>query len=166
MSSVISAIYDALDATSVSVTKPDGTSVTASVRDADELPNSITTADLPIRLLWANDPFGGSNANSATVFHGQSGSSYYNLQWTITDMLYYTPVAQGLGVKSAAKNLLAYIADYYDMLSDSTRFSISTGDARVKDARADVDVMEYPLGSGVWYWGVRMTLTIDESICG
>lgn len=165
MSSAILSIYDALDATSVTVTKANGTTTTAAVRDADELPNSLTTADLPVRLLWASDPFGGDNAASSTVFHGQSGSGYYNLTWTITDMLYYVPIAQGLGVKSVHKNLIAYIADYMDMLSDSTRFAITTGDAQVRDVRADVSVMEYPLGSGAWYWGVRATLTVDESIC-
>jgi len=166
MPSVISTIYDNLDATNVVVTKQDGTTANAAVSDADELPQQLHTAHLPIRLLWPNDPYGGDNAASTTVFHAQSGSSYYNLTWTITDLLYYIPVGQGLGNKLSAKNLIKYIADYMDMLSDSSRFSITTGDAVIADVRAEVDVLEYPLGSGHWFWGVRVTLTVDETICG
>lgn len=161
MASDISGIYDAFAATTVSV---GGEACT--VKDADELPQSLTTAVLPMRLLSPFDPFAGDNAASETVYAAQSGSGYYTVLWQLSDLMYYEAVNQRIGVKSVAKDLLGYMADYADMLSDTTRLSMPTStDAVVGDVSFVADILEYPLGSQHYFFGVRVSMTVSEDIC-
>lgn len=152
MSSNILTIYDQIAATSITV---NGTAVT--VKDADQLPNRVASADLPIRLITPISGFGVEGAQTDSVWAGGSGSTVRQVEWQIFDVMLWKPIALDVGVKAWAKELLAYSREYFDMLEDLTL----TG-AVYLDANLTHSVIEYPLLSGVFYAGVRATLTIRE----
>jgi len=152
MSSNILTIYDQIAATSITV---NGTAVT--VKDADQLPNRVASADLPVRLLTPLSGFGAEGAQSSSVWASSGGSSVRQVEWIIYDLLLWQPITLDVGVKAWAKELLAYSRQYFDMLGSLEL----TGAVRL-DANLTHSVIEYPLLSGVLYGGVRATLTIRE----
>lgn len=158
MASAILSIYDALAAVTVS----DGVTAVAA-RDVDVQPNSLTTADAPIRILTVIDPRGGQNtARSDTAWGANAGSGFYRITWVIYDVLYHTPLAQGRGQMDVNVPLLTYMANYYAMLAATVALP---ADAALVNCTMQPSVLEYPLGGGVWWFAVRGMLTIQEDIC-
>jgi len=151
MSNILT-IYDMLAATNITVG-----STSIAVKDADEIPNRVLAADLPVRLLTPIADLGGSGVTSSTVWAGGSGSVVRQATWVIHDVMLWRPVALDVGVKAWAKQLLAYEAEYFSMLETLAL----PGVVRV-DASLQPSVIEYPLYSGNLYAGVRVMLTVVE----
>ena len=149
MSSTILAIYNTLEATTITV---GGVSVT--VYDADELPNSVPAATLPVRLLTPLTPFGVEAGATSTVIP-MGGSMPYVVDWTIADLMLWKPVAVDIGVKAHAKSLLSYCVQYLDMLK-TVNVPIITSVSLIPD------VINYPTQSANWYYGVRVLLGVKE----
>lgn len=152
MSSNILTIYDELAASTVVV---GGT--TLQVKDADELPNRVNDADLPVRLLTPLSELGADGGSSDTVWLAQLGSGIRQIRWIIHDIMLWQPIALDVGVKAWAKELLAYQAQYYVMLE-----TLSLSGVVGLNVSTSAQVIEYPAMSGNFYAGVRATLTIDE----
>jgi hypothetical protein len=158
MSSAILAIYDALAATTVS----DGvTDIEA--RDIDAQPNSLNTAIAPLRILTVLDPLAGTQrARSDTAWGAMGGSGFYRVDWVLYDVLYHTPLFQGRGVMDVNTPLLTYQANYYAMISGALQLPANVA---LLSMTMQPSVLEYPLRSGNWYYAVRGTLAIQETIC-
>ena len=151
MASAIEAIYDALAETSITVN-----TVSVAVKDADELPNSVAAANLPVRLLTPIAAFG-LEAGAETVLVGSStGGNPYDVNWYINDVMLWSKVISDTGVKAHAKDLISYCAQYYEM---ARTFGASYN---VIDVQLVPDVINYPQGSNDWFYGVRAVLTIKE----
>ena len=149
MSSGILAVYNTIAATTITVN-----TITVTVYDADELPNSVPAASLPVRLLTPLSPFGVEvGARSDTIPKG--GSMPYIVDWTIADILLWNPVATDVGIKAHAKELLAYCVQYLEMLK-TLNVTMVTAVSLVPD------VINYPTQSANWYYGVRAILEIKE----
>ena len=158
MASAILSIYDALAAVTVS----DGTNSIAA-RDVDLQPNSLTTADAPLRILTVIDPRGGQQqARSDTSWGAAAGSGLYRITWIIYDVLYHTPLAQGRGIRDVNVALLTYMGNYYAMLAATVALP---ADAALASCTMQPSVLEYPLGSGHTWYAVRGMLTIQEDVC-
>lgn len=152
MASNILTIYDELAATSISV---DGTSVTA--KDADQLPNRVASADLPVRLITPISEFGSDNSISTSIWNTSGGSAVREVTWVIQDVMLWKPVTQETGVKAWAKSLVDYQKQYLTMLE-----SLSLSGAVKVDVSMSATIIEYPLLSGNFYAGVRATLNVKE----
>ena len=156
MASQIAAIYDALAGKSLTV----GTTV-VEAKDADEIPNSLSASDLPIRLLTPLITFGGTTMTTGDVWAKATVSAFTETTWTVNDVMYWRPIAAGVGVKAHAKNLVAYATQYMDMLKSDTALE-ALGVTKV-DHTIAADVLNYPQGSTNWYYGVVCTLVIRET---
>ena len=149
MSSSILSIYNTLEATTITVN-----TVSVTVYDADELPNSVPAATLPVRLLTPLSPFG-IEAGAVSSIIPNGGSMPYIVDWSIVDLMLWQPVATDVGIKAHAKELLAYCVQYLDMLK-TVNISIMTSVSLVPD------VINYPTQSANWYYGVRSVLNVKE----
>ena len=156
MSSAILTIYDAFVAATVTVG-----GVVFTAKDADALPNGLTTAVLPLRLLAPLDVLGRENATDVPVYTLQNASFVTLATWRIYDHMYYRPLAQGIGQRTVNAVLLGYMADYLEMVRDVSRLTLPAA-AQVQDVTLAADILEYPLGGGVYYYGVRAVVTIQE----
>ena len=150
MSSTILAIYNTLEATVITVSE---TAVT--VYDADELPNSVPAASLPVRLLTPLNPFGVEVGGFSESIAMSGGSQPYIVNWTIADLMLWQPVATDIGVKAHAKELLSYCVQYLDMLKTLAVPFVTT-------VSLVPDVINYPVQSDNWYYGVRAVLEVQE----
>ena len=151
MASSIASIYDAIDATVITVN-----STTVTVYDADELPNSVPPANLPVRLLTPLSVFG-LESGAATITVGSSvGGNPFDVNWYIADVLLWSKVVSDVGVKAHAKDLVLYCAQWYEMV----RTLGAT--YNVIDATPIPDVINYPQGSSDWFYGVRAVIVIKE----
>lgn len=160
MPSEILSIYDALAAVTVS----DGVREIAA-RNLAEQPNAINTADAPLRMLTVIDPLNSTDrARSDDVWGAAAGSGFYTVTWTLFDVLYHTPLAQGRGVRDVNVPLLTYIRNYYAMLAANTA-ALDTFGAVVQRTLMLPMVLEYPRQSGHAWYAVRCMLTIYESNC-
>ena len=149
MSSNILAIYNTLAATEITVN-----TIAVTVYDADQLPNSVPAANLPVRMLTPLAPFGLEAGATSTVIP-MGGSTPYIVDWTIADIMLWKPVAVDIGVKAHAKELLAYCVQYLEMLK-TVNLPIITSVSLVPD------VINYPTQSAHWYYGVRVVLGVKE----
>lgn len=158
MASAILAIYDTLAATTVS----DGVQEIAAVNVGDQ-PNSLNSADAPLRLLTVLDPMAGTmRAASDTAWGAGQGSGIMQITWNLFDVLYHTPAFQGRGVRDYNEPLLVYQANYFDMLK-----TLDFGEANVTRVPVTMQpaILEYPLRSGHFWYAVRVTLAIQEGPC-
>ena len=156
MASQIATIYDTLAAKSLTVSS---TAVTA--KDADQIPNSIPAANLPVRILTPLLVFGGDVLASGSIW-GKAGASSAVSQtlWTINDVMYWRPINDDVGVRAHAKILVAYAAEYLDMLKTDTSLA-ALGVVNLTHT-ISTNVLNYPRRSGNWYYGVTCTLVITE----
>jgi len=158
--SAILSIYDALAAVTVS----DGVTAIAA-RDIDDQPNSLTTANTPVRVLTVIDPLAGlQRARSDGAWASSQGSGNYNVAWVLYDVLIHTPLFQTRGVRDLNAKLITYMANYYDMLAAMDAGDFPAGVITVTATMQPV-VVQYPLNSGHWWYAVRGMLEIQENIC-
>lgn len=153
--SVITQVYNALEAVTVTTTS----GVTPIVYDLDELPESITTAHLPCRLLL---PLGGNPLTE------REGSFYaigtgVTVDWQISDLMLWQASEQGIGLREFAPELVDYCGKYVDAMrtfkcpysnTALTGFSVTPGE------------YEWPRGSGRFFAGVLAQLVIKEHVSG
>jgi len=114
-----------------------------------------------LRLLGPIELTGRENTTAVPVYTLQDGSFDLLAPWRIFDNMFYRPLAQGLGQRTANAVLLGYMADYLAMLADAARL-ILPADCWVEDVTMSAEVLEYPLVSGTFYFGVRCIVTVQE----
>ena len=157
----ISAIYDALAALTILV---EGSPPT--VRNLADIKPSLRAADLPLRMLL---PVGtdtrGQTLDYATL---QVGSA--SIIWTLTDVLFLRPVAQGQGLETAPVALAEYAQDYVNALLSQHMLVKSGGNrAQVLNVSVAPGIYHWPIGAniangGTAYFGVWCVVTVKESM--
>lgn len=155
MTSAIEDIYDALAETSITV---NGKKV--SVRNADELPNSVASAILPLRMLTVINTNGTELRMRSDTIGGYGYSQPTVVFWQMSDVLLWRKVASDVGIKAHGKELAAYAAQYIDMLEAFValnHYQVTSLDARAQP-------YNYPEGSSDWFYAFVMTLEIKEDI--
>lgn len=144
-------IFDAVKALSVS---HDGSTVLA--YNIDALPNSLPSADLPIRLLD-----GGDLEDLGWLALGDVTTSRAILRWVVIDTFYLKPVTQGETTGDAAGDLVTYASAYLTQLQSIKK---PTTTSEILEAKGKIGVEEYPIGSGAFYYVYKFELKIQEQI--
>lgn len=151
--SILLQIYDDLEAMTVSYTDKSGATVTANCLNIDEKQDSIQTAHLPARLLMSTAPDTGNIIQGGNV----------NGTWNITDLFLLDTVARDMGNHIAVPVLKRYEVAWIEAVAKlwAIRHGWSTETLSLSYT-AQAGKFEYPSGSGVWFYGVKCDLTIDE----
>lgn len=153
--SAISSIYAALAAKTVTVG-----AFTPTVYTLATLPNGISSAQLPCRLLL---PLGDIANEGRDVEFIATGATI-TVNWQIKDLLLWAPATHGLGVRSYAPDLVAYAGAYVDMLRT---FKGPSTQSNLESASVIPGVYRYPGGEGgIDYVGALCTLQIMEVLNG
>lgn len=158
MASQIVELYNALALTSITVN-----GVAVRVKRLDELPNALDTAGLPCRLLTPISPFLGNNLQSG-IWTVATYSGVNEVRWNVADIAYFKPVAQDIGIRAVADDLVIYMREYQAMISAFTMSSAGGSTMWVQNLAMSAGVFEYPLLSGRFFYGVAATLTVVEKI--
>lgn len=158
MTSILPTIYNDLENMTVTYTDKASASVTPTVYDLDEIPASVQTAHLPCRILLPIGQ-GQSGTQTATVLRGAGVQA----NWTITDLFLLDTAARDAGLYVQAPVLMRYVVAYAEALGKQFQFvhGYSTESLTVS-ASIIPGMYEYPAGSGVWFYGVKCDVTIDE----
>lgn len=154
MSNIV-AIYNALEAVTVTTTA----GVTPTCYDLDELPESISTANLPCRLLL---PVG---ANPTEGREGEfiaigTGMTYV---WNITDVMLWQASEQGIGLRESAPQLVDYAGKYADAMRG---FKCPYANSALESVSITCGEYEWPAGSGRYFAGVLCQLQVREVLSG
>ena len=144
-------IYDTIAALSITVG-----SVTPTVLDVDELPNTVDTDRLPTRLLM---PLGSIATGGAREMRFVTLDSITNVTWVIRDLCLWRPVGRGIGYKTIVPTLIEYAGKYLDALRANRQM---THTAYVQRADIQPRVIEWPESSGKWYYAVDATIEVAE----
>jgi len=154
VASNLRAITDAIANLSVSYTSEAGGSVTPTAKDANQVPSSVPSADVPIRLLGVTTE--GGNTDSMTFVAVDANVEYMH---TVTELC----LVESVGLSRLS-----------DELPDQQRYSdailgtlasnrgIYTNCDITEPTNATRDVIEYPLGSGEWWYSVLTEITVRE----
>lgn len=155
MPSQIQEIYTAISNTVVTV---GGKSVT--VKEPSTLPNAIHTANLPLRLLTPISRFTSTFANSNSTWNSGQGSQKNQIDWTITDLFLFDAINQQIGIKALSSPLVEYCKNYLDMMAN---FELPSS-CWISNINLRSDVLDYPFGTGNFYYGVIAIVSITEKI--
>lgn len=156
-SSKVVECYNALAAMELFV---DGISVKG-VRPS-ELPSSVQTAHLPLRLLTPISRFAGPVGTTATTWNVSRGSGVNRVDWFITELFLWEAVNQNVGIKAMSDPLLKYCVAYLDTLAAG---GLQLPENVVVTAVSfRPDVIEYPIFSGQPFYGVVTSITMMEKI--
>lgn len=157
MSSQIKEIYAAFASLSITL----GTKV-VTAKQPSELPNTIPSANLPLRLLTPISRFSNNFGISDTTWNSGLGSQVNQVTWTITDLFLYDAINTQIGVKALTDPLIDYAKEY---LNQAANGGIDLpGNCWVDQISLRPDVIEYPLGSGNFYYGVVAIVRVTEKI--
>jgi len=140
------------------VTMADG--VTPYAYDLDELPESITTAQLPCRLLLPVATMPGEGREGMHIAIGTAMS----INWQITDLMLWQPSEQGLGLREFAPKLVEYSGKYLDGMRAWGK--CPTSNTTLQSVSITPGEYEWPRGSGRYYAGVLCLLQVLEVVSG
>lgn len=156
--SILPNIYAQLASMIVSYVDKNGQDVQPGVKGLGEIPASVQTAQLPLRILLPIGQGQGGTAN-LEIMH----SPNVKANWVITDLFLLETAAQDEGLYRQAPVLMRYVVAYSEALGP--HFQILSG-ASVESFTISASVvpsmLEYPQGSGVWFYGVKCDLQVEE----
>jgi hypothetical protein len=158
MTSILLTIYDDLEAMAVTYADKSSANVTANCFNLDEIPASVSTAQLPCRILLPIGQ-GQSGTPTATILRGAGVQA----QWNITDLFLLETAARDAGIYILAPVLMRYSVAYAEALGKQFQFIHGYSTESLTITSSIVPGMyEYPAGSGTWFYGVKCDITIDE----
>lgn len=135
---------------------------TPQIFDLNALPEFSDSAKLPARLLL---PFGTVGAKAeGRDHHFVALGNTTKLTWQVVDLLLWRMTEEGIDLSSVAADLVTYCAQYIKMIRENR--SLGLGQVEIVGANFETDAFEYPPGSNVWFWGVLVTLQINETLSG
>jgi len=153
--SVILNVYSALKAKTVTTTSE----ITPVVYDLDELPESITSAHLPCRLLL---PLGDNPGEGREGMFIAIGTTMV-IVWRVNDLMLWQASEQGLGLREFAPELVDYCGKYLDAMRS---FKCPYSNTALESVNMVPGEFEWPSGSGRYYAGVLCQLSIREVLSG
>jgi hypothetical protein len=160
MTSILPQIYDALDNMTVSYTDRNGATATPTVYDLDELPGSVETAHLPCRLLM---PLGQGRSGTPNLVLGPGNMA--QAAWQVTDLFLLETMARTEGAYVHAPVLMRYVTAYAAALANKWQILYQwQTEALTSTAAITPGIYEYPAGSGVYFYGVKVDININETI--
>lgn len=150
MASQLTSIYATIDAQAITV---NGTAV--GCLNLSELRADIVSAVLPTRMLV---PFNARGDGSLQNFWTM-GDGVRTVDWGIADILFWRAHAAGIGLDDIAPDLIAYKVQYAEILK-----ALRGPRWNVTGCQLQVLAFEWPLGSGRWWDGVVVQLTVREIV--
>lgn len=151
--SIITNVYTALDGVSVTTTGKTPTVFTLS-----ELPENITTAHLPCRLLLPLGDNAGEGREGQFIAIGTT----MTIIWQINDLMLWQASEQGIGLREFAPVLVDYCGKYLDAMRS---FKCPSGTTTsLEGVNMIPGEYEWPTGSGRYYAGVLCQLSIKEVV--
>jgi hypothetical protein len=133
--------------------------VSPQVFKAPNLPNALETYHLPCRMLLSGDEEGLTGEGRFVALGKLTAVTFQ-----ISDLLFWQPLAQGIGRSDVEANLVSYLDNYLAMLR-SWR-DAGQQQAHVVSFQADIARLEYPRDSGRWFWGVPCVVRVEEFYSG
>lgn len=126
--------------------------------DLDMLPNALTTAHLPARLLLPFVPRG-EGRDGAFVAMGTMSK----VTWRITDLALFRSAQGGLGLQDIAELLIGYAGAYAEMLRT---IRAPVPQTHITGFRFVYGTFEWPESSGQVYDGVECQIDVEEILSG
>ena len=157
--SVIATIYTNLAALNVTVTSSVqyGT-VTPTAYAPGAVPPSGETGNLPMRII---DPV---HNNDQGQYQFVAYGTTATVHWQITDLLLWDEVGQGRGPLDMLPDLVKYCGAYAEVIRQNRGIVFAT--AAIQQVTPRIGVYEWPRGTGVMFYGVEVTLSIEEVLSG
>lgn len=161
MNSKILEVYEALAATEITIAGE-----LIKVAPLEQLPNSVTSLQTPIRILTPLQQFSPPNLASTSIGGAYQGSGgVLDLDWLIHDLLLWAPLASGKGLQTHASSLVTYCGEYIDLVRDAERL-VWPANTWMQRWTLHVELIEFPLLSKMFYFGVRAILIVREKMMG
>jgi hypothetical protein len=150
-------IFDAIELFNITVASTTKGSVTPSVRNINELRNTLNSSDAPMRMLMVT----GGNTE-AREFGFIALGNLSKVAWVISDRLFWKPVTQGESLAENSEDLIKYIDAYMSVIRENRKL---TSQSHIINARFIPGVYNWPeTNEGTAYFGVDCVLTIEEII--
>jgi hypothetical protein len=156
--SILLQIYDDLEAMTVTYTDKSGTPINPNCFNLDEIPASINTAQLPCRILLPVGQ-GQSGSPNIKILKGAGVSA----AWQVTDLFLLETAARDIGIYIQAPVLMHYAVAYAESLGVAFQFKHGWNvESLTISAGVTPGMYEYPSQSGVWFYGVKCDVIIEE----
>jgi hypothetical protein len=123
-------------------------------RSGETINNTAEIADLPVRIFSALGTMGGQ-----AVRRTFGAGSVLSMRWEITDILLGQRLELSRGIKDQSAALIQYAADYAEAIR-----SLSAGNYTLDDLAIRPGTVEWPQGSGTYFYGVECTVTVKEIV--
>lgn len=155
MTSLLLTFFDDIEGMTVSFVDKSGATVTANALNIDEKADSIQTAHLPCRVITQ------TTADTGEILKGAG----VNATWNITDLFLLDTVARDISPAIQMPALQRYKVAYIEALF--LKWQIVHGystETQTLNYTAMTGKFEYPAGSGVYFYGVKFDLTLNELV--
>lgn len=130
-------------------------STTANAKVLTTMPDSLRSADLPMRLILCDGTAGDEGIRSLTISGGLQQAV-----WEIRDTYIYKPIAQGAGLDEALPALISYTTAYAAAFSTNKTIAANS---IIEEISGEVTTWEYPANSGTRYHIVEHVLLVRET---
>lgn len=119
----LTTVTNSIAAQSITITKPDGTSGTLTIRDIDELTEAINQEQCPVLTPRPNDLVTGF---SVTRDSFGADAAYKTANYVLHYILFYSPIAQGATLFEKYDNMVTAAAVILNHFATNTALTGST----------------------------------------
>ena len=158
MSTVTSRVMEIFAAVAAQTVTIASTAQAISALGLDGARDSIEAADLPVRLIM---PF--ENSRQRESGRPAGIAPLYRAMWAVTDVLLYAAANSGLGLVEFAPVLTEYAGAYLGLVAN-VRAPVPGAGITLEDWSCQPQMIEYPQGSGNWYYGAVCTISYVENV--
>jgi len=156
--SILLEIYNDLEGMACTYVDKSGASTTPNCFDLSEIPSTVSTAQLPCRILLPIGQ-GKGGSDNVEVLRGAG----IKARWNVTDLFLLEASARDMGLYVLAPVLMRYVVAYSEALGKQFQFIDGWNTESLTISAAVVPGMyEYPTGSGSWFYGVKCDVTVEE----
>lgn len=127
---------------------------TIGTRSGETINNTAELADLPVRIFSAMGTMGGQ-----AVRRTFGSGAVMSMRWEIVDVLLGQRLDLSRGIKDQSAALMQYAADYTEAIR-----LVSNGHYTLDDLTVRPGTVEWPNGSGTYFYGVECTVTVKEIV--
>lgn len=146
-------LYTYLASMPVTFAGEDGQSISVAARDLNALKNSVSSSDLPIRLLLPTSSLEGTGYTAMGMCNGAKW------QWSIGDLMLFSMSGAKSGLKDVAADLVRYMDAYTGWVATMKSGLPST--VNFSGCTINSDVYEFPIGSKVQFIGAIANLNFS-----
>lgn len=154
-------LYGTLADLAIAYTDEAGGAQSVTAQDLHEVKEETESLHLPTRILIPMQAEGAGDGTGLQLLTVGVSSIFGKITWRIADLYLHASVGEGTGLHSHLPDLILYSGAYAEQIADSGA-DLGIGTMTFVGLNLQADLIEWPLQSNKWFYGVTAMISYEE----